>query len=66
VRTDSDEARFLQACELFKLGSVSSGKAAEMCGMNRIEFLLLAGCAGVPVADLDPEELDQEFIDSPF
>jgi hypothetical protein len=31
--------------------------------MPRVEFLLLAGRSGVPVADLDAEELDREFLD---
>jgi hypothetical protein len=31
----------------------ASGRAAELCGMNRVDFLLLAGRTGVPVIDLD-------------
>lgn len=57
------EAKFLLAVKLFELGRVSSGRAAEICEMPRIEFLFLAGRAGVPVADLDAEELDREFAD---
>lgn len=58
------EAKFLLALKLFELGRVSSGRAAELCGMPRVEFLLLAGRSGVPVADLDAEELDREFTDA--
>ncbi len=47
------EAKFLLALKLFELGRLSSGKAAELCGMNRVDFILLAGRSGVPVADLD-------------
>jgi predicted HTH domain antitoxin len=50
------EAKFLLALKLFELGRLSSGKAAEMCGMNRVDFILLAGRSGVPVADLDDTE----------
>lgn len=57
------EAKFLLALKLFELGRVSSGRAAEICEMPRIDFLLLAGRSGVPVADLDSEELDREFAD---
>jgi predicted HTH domain antitoxin len=57
----SEDAKFLEALRLFESGCVSSGRAAEICEMPRVEFLLKAGRAGVPVADLDPEELDQEF-----
>jgi len=38
---------------------MSSWKAAEMCGMNRVDFLLLAGRSGVSVADLDNAETAQ-------
>lgn len=55
------EAKFFVALKLFELGRVSSGRAAELCGMGRVEFLLLAGRAGVPVADLDEAELKREF-----
>jgi|GEM_PF-561670 len=53
------EAKFLLALKLFELGRLSSGKAAEMCGMNRVDFILLAGRSGVPVADLDDTDRDR-------
>ncbi|MFL6194381.1 MAG: UPF0175 family protein [Thermoanaerobaculia bacterium] len=57
------EAKFFVALKLFASGRISSGRAAEICEVPRIEFLLLAGREGVPVADLDAEELDREFAD---
>jgi hypothetical protein len=30
--------------------------------MPRVDFLLLAGRSGVPVSDLDAEELEREFL----
>lgn len=57
------EAKFLLAVKLFELGRISSGKAAEMCGMKRVEFIFAAGRAGVAVADLDEEEGRREFLD---
>jgi predicted HTH domain antitoxin len=61
--TDSfaDEARFLLALKLFEQGRISSGKAAVLCGMGRVAFLLAAGRAGVPVVDLSGDDLDEEF-----
>jgi len=56
------EAKFFVALKLFESGRISSGRAAEICGLSRIEFLLLAGRSGVPVADLDADELDREFM----
>jgi predicted HTH domain antitoxin len=55
------EAKFFVALKLFELGRVSSGRAAEIAAISRIEFLLLAGRAGVPVVDLDAADLDREF-----
>ena len=55
------DAKFFIALKLFELGRISSGRAAEICGLSRVEFLLLAGRSGVPVADLDAEEVSREF-----
>lgn len=57
------EARFLLALKLFEVGRLSSGRAAEVCGLPRVDFLLAAGRAGTPVADLDDEELQRELAD---
>ncbi len=56
-----DEARFLLALKLFEQGRISSGKAGRLCGMGRVEFLLAASRAGVPVVDLSGDELSEEF-----
>jgi predicted HTH domain antitoxin len=58
-----EEARFLLALKLFEVGRVSSGRAAELSGLPRVEFLMRAGRLGVPVADLDEEEMDREFAE---
>lgn len=57
------EAKFMLALKLFEVGRLSSGKAGALCGMGRVEFLLAAGRAGVPVVALDDEELNAEFGD---
>lgn len=57
------EARFLLALKLFELGRLSGGRAALVCGIPRVDFLLLAGRMGVPVSDLSTEEMEQEFRD---
>ena len=56
-----DEARFLLALKLFEQGRISSGKASRLCGMGRVEFLLAASRAGVPVVDLSGDDLAEEF-----
>ena len=57
----ADEARFLLALKLFEQGRISSGKAGRLCHMGRVEFLLAAGRAGVPVVDMRGDELSEEF-----
>jgi predicted HTH domain antitoxin len=58
------EAKFFVALKLFELGRISSGRAAEIAEMPRVAFLLLAGRAGAPVADLEADEMDREFSDA--
>ncbi len=55
------EAKYMLALKLFEVGRLSSGKAGRLCGMGRVEFLLAAGRAGVPVVALDDDELGAEF-----
>ncbi len=57
------EARFLLAAKLFELGRLSSGKAAQLCGMAHPDFLIAASQLGIPVVSLEGEELDLEFQD---
>lgn len=57
------EAKFLLGLKLFEVGRLSSGKAAELCGVSRVEFLFAASRAGVAVASLDESELADEFRD---
>lgn len=57
----ASEAKFMLALKLFEVGRLSSGKAGNLCGMGRVEFLLAAGRAGVPVVALDADELNAEF-----
>ncbi|MGZ8246134.1 UPF0175 family protein [Methylomagnum sp.] len=58
------EAKFMLALKLFEVGRLSSGKAGALCGMGRVEFLLAAGRAGVPVVALDEDELSAEFAEN--
>jgi hypothetical protein len=54
-------SRFLLAMKFFELGELSSGQAAEMCGISRVSFLFEAGKLGLPVAELSDDELSAEF-----
>jgi predicted HTH domain antitoxin len=55
------ESTQLLASQLFAKGYLSSGQAAGICGMSRVAFIEFASQAGIPVADLEPDEAEREF-----
>lgn len=55
------EARFLLAAKLFELGRLSSGKAADLCGMGRVEFLSSLQRVGVSMSNLRPDDAADEL-----
>ena len=46
---------------LFTEGHISSGKAATLLQMNRVDFLTLLRQRGIAYIDYTPEELAEEF-----
>ena len=59
-----EELRFLLATKLFELGRISSGKAAEMAGMSKIRFMDELGRMGVPVINLEKDQIQDELRDA--
>jgi hypothetical protein len=59
------EGQFWLALRFFESGRLTSGQAAAMCGLNRVDFLYEAGRHGVPAADLDGNELTRETTVEP-
>ena len=57
------QSQFFLALKFFELGRLTSSQAAEMCEMNRVDFLVAASHAGTPVADLTGDELSREIQD---
>jgi len=55
------EVRFLAAAKLFELGKLSSGKAAAMAGLGRVEFLHKLGAYGFHAINLDDEQIAAEL-----
>ena len=56
----SDQIRLMAALKMFELGKLSSGKAAELAGLSRVEFLEMCGRYRVSVFNFSPDELEAE------
>ncbi len=56
----SAKIRMLAAVKLFEMKELSSGAAALLAGISRVEFLHRLSDFGVPVFDMTPEEFAQE------
>jgi predicted HTH domain antitoxin len=55
------EARLLLAVKLYELGKLSTGKAAELAGMPRVEFLFALDRFGLSPLGVDPGELELDL-----
>ena len=54
------ELRLLAAAKLYELGRLSSGKAAQLAGLDRVAFLHELDRVGVPAINLREEETEAE------
>ncbi len=61
VEEFEQELRFLVAAKLYELGRISSGRAAELAGMNRVEFLHHLGRYRISVFNYPLEGLEREI-----
>jgi predicted HTH domain antitoxin len=55
------QAKMAMATKLYEMGKISSGMAAQLAGIGRVEFLLQLSRYGVTMIDLDEEELNADF-----
>lgn len=51
----------LSILELYRRKEISSGKAAELLGMERFEFVRYASRLGIPFFDMSKEELESDL-----
>lgn len=58
------ELRILAAVKLYELGRLSSGCAAELAGMNRVEFLINLEKYKIFPFTSELVDLENEFINS--
>ena len=57
-------ARELIVLELYREGTLSSGRGAELLGVSRAEFIRHASARGIPYFQLRGDELQHEIVDS--
>lgn len=49
------------AVELYRLQKLSMGKAAELAGMNKVDFLFELGRCGIPAINYDEDDFAEEI-----
>jgi hypothetical protein len=54
-------ARELMVLELYRRGTISSGKAGDLLGMTRLEFIQHSGRLGIPFFQMAEEEWTEEL-----
>ena len=57
-------ARELIVLELYREGTLSSGRGAELLGVSRVEFIRQASARGIPYFQLRGDEQQHEIVDS--
>jgi predicted HTH domain antitoxin len=55
-----EAARDLIVTELYRRGTISSGRAAELLGMDRFDFVRYASSLGIPYFDMTEDEWEAE------
>lgn len=58
------ELKFLVPAKLFELGRISSGWAAQLAGMERVEFLQTLSKYRISALNYSAEELDRELSEA--
>ncbi len=61
----AEEIKILAAVKLFELGKLSSGRAAELAGMSRLEFLTNLHKYNVgPFEHMSAEDIHRDFLNA--
>ncbi|MBM3127241.1 MAG: UPF0175 family protein [Chloroflexi bacterium] len=61
VGRPEDKLKEYLVLEMYRRREISSGRAAELLGMARFEFVRYASRVGVPFFDLDRQEVQDEI-----
>lgn len=59
-QTLARELRIAAAVKLYELGKLSSGRAAQLAGISRVEFLMVLGHYQVSPFSLTAEQLERD------
>jgi predicted HTH domain antitoxin len=51
----------LSVMELYRRGAISGGKAAQVLGVSRLDFIHRAAAVGIPYFNWDQEQLEAEL-----
>ncbi|MCX7045592.1 MAG: UPF0175 family protein [Candidatus Sumerlaeota bacterium] len=55
------EIQLMAALKLFESRRISSGLAAKLAGMGRVEFLTVCGQYGISIFQQTPEEIESDM-----
>jgi predicted HTH domain antitoxin len=55
------QIKMYAAMELYRMQKLSMGKAAELAGMNKIDFMFEAGKREIPVINYDEDDFKAEI-----
>jgi predicted HTH domain antitoxin len=55
------EAQKLLAIKLFEVDYLTTGQAASMCNMNRVDFMIELSKMNIPVVNMDRSEIQKEI-----
>jgi predicted HTH domain antitoxin len=55
------QIRLMAALKMFELGKLSSGKAAQLAGISRVEFFEMCGRYQVPIINYFVDEVEAEL-----
>ncbi|MBO9327484.1 MAG: UPF0175 family protein [Roseiflexus sp.] len=58
--TFAQEARLLLAIKLYEMGRISTGMAARLSGMSRVDFMFALGRFGLSPIAVEDGELDED------
>jgi len=68
LKTDAEsfarDLKLLAAIKLFELGKLSSGRAAQLASVPRVEFLMMLGRYGVSPFQMTEEDLRQDILNA--